>query len=536
VADLQSLLDATAARERIWAIPGVRRIGFGLKETAGEVQPRWVFRVYVDAKRPEEELKAEELIPAEVEGFETDVLVDHESQLQCGPRLYPGLEISVYVPNKATASGTLGCLVQKGGKFSMLTCQHVIAFGPANTNVYQPSRSECCGFECSDPVGKTGEMHREVLSREGKSYFLDCGLAPLVNKVSFENELHQGVLDPHIRDLSTEPLVPGTAAGAQAPATALTITKEGAKTGLTTGTVVEVCAEERIQSGPPLFQLGPPLILWRLISKVVESSASLSITYDVAADEPLSIAEILQKFQGESVSATQPDPGGHPRRIHFEGKVFSVPGDSGSIWYDASRRAVGLLNGGRVVQFRADDHGPVEVLTGRGEACHIAAVFSVLGLDPNTGIVTGAKTSAGPIVHVPAAIPPTPLAIERELTRSEPGRALLVDVRRSQVEVRRLIEHRRRVTLVWHRHKGPAFVAAAINLGREGYTEIPQEVAGARAADLVRAMLDVLAREGSAELREVVDGRRELLTWLVDNCGDLEEVVAHLEQEPSGVA
>ncbi|HKZ14720.1 MAG TPA: hypothetical protein VJL81_12840 [Solirubrobacterales bacterium] len=529
MADLQSLLDATAARERIWAIPGVRRIGFGLKETAGEVQPRWVFRVYVEAKRPAAELQAEELIPAEVEGFETDVLVDHESRPQCGPRLYPGLEISVYVPNSATGSGTLGCLVQKGGKFSMLTCQHVIAFGMGSENVYQPSRSECCGFECSDPVGKTGEMHREVVTREGKSFFVDCGLAPLVNKVSFENELHQGVLDAHIRDLSTEPLVPGTAAGAQGLATALTITKEGAKTGLTTGTVVEVCAEER-------FQSGPPLILWRLISKLVESSASLSITYDVAADEPLSIAEIMQRFQGEAVSATQPDPGGHPRRIHFEGKVFSVPGDSGSIWYDAAKHAVGLHNGGRVVQFKADGHGQVEVLTGRGEACHIAAVFSVLGLDPNTGIVVGAKTSAGPIVHVPATVPPTPLAIERELTRSEAGRALLVDVRRSQVEVRRLIEQRRRVTLVWHRHKGPAFVAAATNLGREGYTEIPQEVAGARAADLVRAMLDVLAREGSPELREIVEGRRELLTWLVENCGDLEEVVAHLEQEPSGVA
>ena len=61
-------------------------------------------------------------------------------------------------------------------------------------------------------------------------------------------------------------------------------------------------------------------------------------------------------------------------------------------------------------------------------------------------------------------------------------------------------------------------------------------MAGARAADLVRAMLDVLAREGSPELREIVEGRRELLTWLVENCGDLEEVVAHLEQEPSGVA
>jgi hypothetical protein len=531
VADLQSLLDATAARERIWAIPGVRRIGFGLKETAGEVEPRWVFRVYVDAKRPAEELKPEELIPAEVEGFETDVLVHHESQAQCGPDLYPGLEITAEVANSSGQAGTLGCLVQKGGTFSILTCRHVIALGSAKAHVYQPSHSTFCGCSCNSPVGDAGEMFRETMpvavGSETRQYWIDCGLVPLGHGHSLENELHQGTLDPHIRDLSTEALVAGALPKSQTLATALTVTKEGAKTDLTTGTVVEVCSEAQVG--------GVPTLLWLLSSKLVSGDAHYSITYDVDPTEPTPVKDLIAEFKGESVSATQPDPTGQPRRIHFEGNVFSVAGDSGSIWYDGAHRAVGLHNGGKVVKFRAEGHGEVEVLTGRGEACHIAPVFSKLGLDPNTGIVVGSKKSAGKMLAVPGALSSSEGKMEQELGRSETGRELIAGVRGSEAEVRDLIDHRRRVTLVWHRHKGPAFVATAINRAREGRTDIPLEVAGVRAVDLVRAMLDVLGGEGSAALRETVERRRALLIELVENCADLEEVVAYVGREPNSV-
>jgi hypothetical protein len=534
VADLQTLLDATAAPERIWAIPGVRRIGFGLKETAGEVQPRWVFRVYVEAKTPAAELRAEELIPPTVEGLETDVHSDHQTHLECGgPRLHPGQQISAVVLNEGHSVGTLGCLVQKGGTFNILTACHVINVGNKQEDVYQPERSECLGSSCSKPVGKAGLQFQKTVSLtvegEARDYYVDCGLVSLVHGLSMENGLAHGSLDPNIRDLSTENVTKPAGGGVPVPTTPVDITKEGSHTGLTTGTVVQVCAEEPMNPGDP------PVRFWYLIAKPVKG-VHWSATYDIATDEPRSIEQILQMFKNEPIGASLPDPGGHPRRIRFEGTRFSEGRDSGAIWYDGSGRPVGLHFAGAAIPLGVQGVGPIDVPTGRGKASHLTAVFSALGLDPATGIVTGAKDSAGETLPVPPAFSPSTAELERELGRSETGRELLADIGRRQEEVRRLIDHDRRVTLVWHRHKGPAYVATVINLAREGREEIPREVAGVGAVDLIRAMLDVLERRGSTELRETVERRRALLLELVESCDDLGAVVAHLEREASGVA
>jgi hypothetical protein len=82
--NIQTLLDAVAARERLRANPDVQRIAFGLKERNGEVLSEYAFRLYVRQKNPADALSPAELIPPEIDGIKTDVLVMSDQAPVCG--------------------------------------------------------------------------------------------------------------------------------------------------------------------------------------------------------------------------------------------------------------------------------------------------------------------------------------------------------------------------------------------------------------------------------------------------------------------
>ena len=65
-----------AARAELMRYPGVRDVGVGLKETNNRATEHIVFRVYVAEKRPPSELAEGELIPAQVLGVATDVVIE----------------------------------------------------------------------------------------------------------------------------------------------------------------------------------------------------------------------------------------------------------------------------------------------------------------------------------------------------------------------------------------------------------------------------------------------------------------------------
>src|SRR5687768_11407402 len=92
--DLKQLLDAEATREKLRAIPGVKRIGFGLKEKEGQLLPEYVFRVYVRQKKSLNALNPEDVIPEEIGGIKTDVLVLQDVERHCQTVLTPGKQIT----------------------------------------------------------------------------------------------------------------------------------------------------------------------------------------------------------------------------------------------------------------------------------------------------------------------------------------------------------------------------------------------------------------------------------------------------------
>ncbi|SDZ23928.1 Subtilase family protein [Amycolatopsis xylanica] len=103
------------------------------------------------------------------------------------------------------------------------------------------------------------------------------------------------------------------------------------------------------------------------------------------------------------------------------------------------------------------------------------------------------------------------------------GRTLAVLIERHTAEVRRLIDAERRVTVAWHRMRGPELLRLV--LGEPGRAvPLPETWGGKPVADGISRLLDVLVDAGSAELRADIAQYRDLvLTLPGTRLADLDE-------------
>jgi hypothetical protein len=521
------------ARDALWRIPGVVQLGFGWKERQGDVLPEWALRVHVVRKRPLTELSPEEQIPGEVDGLQTDVVVAMAVQHQCSnTAMHPGMKISADVPNASDASGTLGCLVRKGGAFYILTNQHVlmpVGGPPPSGKVYQPIKNVTLNWECNDPVANTpvtsdGFLKKGMKDTGGKKYYLDCGLTTLVPGIGCENKVPGGNLAAGIRDLSAESTlpVPGKPNVLQ-PATLVTVHKVGAITGDSAGVVTELCHEE---SGGA--------IVWEIRIKST-SGPSYDEVFDIHPD--VNLDDVIQMYSGESIKAHRVDP--DKREVRFVGIEGTRKGDSGSVWYDDQKRVVGLHYAGGLQRIKIANNDEKEIPTGRASACHIAPVFEELGLQPVGSIVVGVIKTAGERLAVPGepvqaaaagreAILANLSRVEAEILGHPQGKRLIAFFRRHYPELAALVHHRRRVTVAWHRGKGPAFVAAGMIALRDSADSLPQQVSGQRLVDSLRAMHAALRVEASPELVSMLERVAEPLISEVARSTRFEDLLAAL--------
>ncbi|MFF6995433.1 hypothetical protein ACFY93_10795 [Streptomyces sp. NPDC008313] len=170
-----ALRDLLNAREA-----GKYTTGVGLKQTGGEFTPQIALFVYVPQKRPSEEVLEGELIPAEFNGYPTDVVEVQPVHIDDTARYDPlcgGIEISrerliqdgIFAP----PTGTLGAVATSrvhGGEARLLTCAHVVQ--QSGINVYQPGLVSISPF--GDVVGTVDTVRREF-----NPMFLDCATIAL---------------------------------------------------------------------------------------------------------------------------------------------------------------------------------------------------------------------------------------------------------------------------------------------------------------------------------------------------------------------
>jgi hypothetical protein len=63
-----------AHEQRLLSLPGVTGVDIGYKIVNGQKTNELVIRIYVEEKKDEDKLPAEQIIPKEIEGVKTDVI------------------------------------------------------------------------------------------------------------------------------------------------------------------------------------------------------------------------------------------------------------------------------------------------------------------------------------------------------------------------------------------------------------------------------------------------------------------------------
>jgi hypothetical protein len=246
---------------------------------------------------------------------------------------------------------------------------------------------------------------------------------------------------------------------------------------------------------------------------------------------------IIKPLEAEGFKGTK-----ETHNIHF-----ALGGDSGSVVVDDNNRVVGLLI--RRADFR-DEPGkpPRPVWEGAGGvATDIHKVMSAMNITiPASNVsrptrearalLPGSRLVRYPALTTEASEQRAALEVfKQELREFALGRRLVEFIEHHQPEITELVNHCRRVTLIWHRVHGPAFVALLLRGLRNLEQPIPRQVGNSSAEDVFVSMRAALEANGGPEL--VADmvalwpsihplvPRSQTLRALVDN---LRSVDAHV--------
>lgn len=318
-------------RRRLANVCGFLGVGFGLKETAGKPTSQLAWRVYVAKKIPKTRLTPGQRIPPILLGFPTDVV---RRQLTFATSCVPGelpVEVSArtsgevpvegaMIANKKGVPGTLGCWARHAltGEAVLLTNYHVL-FGkrcragdviwrvrPSNQNADHQRAAHLNGGHLDDDFLKIGTSlmgKAATVKFHGASYFIDAAIGG----------------GDGFGDKADAQAAGASCSGAGEAKLGSHVSKTGAATQRTSGTIVDVCYPDR----------------WHFD---LESAAAPN--------------QIL----------IQPDPNTSGGIL----EPFSRVGDSGAVIRDETGLVVGLLWGSNA--------------RGEGIACHIGPVVSDLGI------------------------------------------------------------------------------------------------------------------------------------------------------------
>ncbi len=177
---------------------------------------------------------------------------------------------------------------------------------------------------------------------------------------------------------------------------------------------------------------------------------------------------------------------------------FCNRGDSGSVIVEkASGKVVALLYA------MPDESGT----TGLGKP--IAAVQAVMGVTvlPSDPTASYTESMYEEDESDAFALPPaSPFeALVERLRTTEAGRDLLEVFERHRDECLSLVQARRGFTVAWHRHHGPAWLAALGRSAREPIYQVPDDIGGVTRANAIARIVEALRVEARDDLRRDLD-------------------------------
>jgi len=225
--------------------PNVVNIGIGVKEKDGKLTDEGCIKIVVKEKKSEADLAPNEIIPKQIDGVATDVIVDEKRvpQAVCTRDesnyrpIKGGIRINNYRNGSgAGGSGTLGCLAQLVSDDSwVILSNHHVLYGDDGEDgdpIGQPWVG--CSWCCKTNV---------VAENFDKDESLDCAIAKVKDDISIDNMILE------IGNIS--------GLGAAAAVNGERVRKRGATTGFTSGTISfidpvtkEVTVDPRPAGGP----------------------------------------------------------------------------------------------------------------------------------------------------------------------------------------------------------------------------------------------------------------------------------------------
>lgn len=258
----------------------------------------------------------------------------------------------------------------------------------------------------------------------------------------------------------------------------------------------------------------------------------------VSTDTAMKVGRTSDRTEGTIVSITHPTSGnaseGTPSRTNqilirpaAGTTLFQDRGDSGAALVNDSNEMIGLMWGAYL--------SPGTTLYGHSIACPIAPVLLAFNISIPTG---GLATSTAP-AHLPPdiqLIPGQPEAsrlvtdLQVRLAEGEQGRRLLEMIDTHRHEVLNLINHKRPVTVTWHRKQGPAFLAAIGRSVKEPTYRIPEEIEGISRQHAIMSMVTILEEHGSEQLRASIREMSLPLLEILSRFDTVDDFVNALEE------
>jgi len=486
-AEMRTLL-ASGAEAKLRSIPGVTHVSVGVKERGHRATDTMGIRVYVQEKRPLDQLPPQERIPNEIGGVPTDVIVSRTFRHTFDFTRYRPVRGGASITNRIIGVnkdhtdtvmrfGTFGCTatLTSDGSPLLLGNYHVLMANGAKKgdNVYQP------GPALWDPVPVADAPVRPHDDTDMIAKIVKGVLGPRVDaavaRLDVSSCCHCCGIEyrDEIIGLSEDGMPPSDKIlGLRAAVSSTRVYKSGAMTGRTSGTVMDT-------KGDPI----------KLTFDGVETTFIEQIY--IASDDGLF--------------------------------TFSSEGDSGSAIIDEDGYIVGLL-------FASTDDPPPEF---RAAANHIEDVQSALGITIN--LTKHTTPSSGARVAPPRSTYPEIrggreiYARARAQMLSDPAGAWLWALAEEhREEIVRLVTTHRPVTVAWRRAGGPAFFAAGLSTIREGGSELPGAVNGLSLEAALDRVGQSLAAHGSPELRAAIQEHRSAILHAVRDSTSLEDVLAKL--------
>ncbi len=548
-ADRKAFMDSYGrARAQLAKLDGVAGVGFGLKVTGAKITDDIAIVVHVTAKKSADALAPEQRVPQSFEGYRTDVREIAPLTLmptscdndQAYPKIQGGIQIEPWPSaaplDKLPDLGTLGCLVRKRQSTSddnwyALTCSHVVLdVGGLGTkdrdgiyHPYKPRKDSGGTVRSGTLLGPVNTFDTMDGVFSGDVNYIDCGVVRLdIGSTCFGSSCGNA-------RLQTAPTIVN-----------LNVTGQAWITPQNNNQITDVRSVDSDSAilSEKVFKVGRTT--GRTIGRVININAPAGSVFGLDGTTPRPNCIEIVLDSGLNCHNTD---------------SFGWEGDSGSVIVDDHNRVIGLLF--------ARSTNPTTGSQYSTYACHIVSVLDVLqvcvpvpappdggtnhgttnatdgsGLTPPQtladrqaldawnppGLAFGAATLTSRAARTFDAAAATPFsasqqtrltALRESLRETPSGSELDASLTDAVREIAYLVRRCRPVTLVWHRNRGPAFLARTLNHLRGDADSIPLEIDGISRALLLDRMRAILALHGSNPLRASLSACESILPLLV---------------------